>query len=204
MLQDNKKIFDDLADTYECGWNDSEEELQKVRNIVEQFGIRSGMKIIEAGCGRGDFSPFILKRIGQDGLLYLVDVSDKMLDHARKKLIDYSNLQFLNQNIEQCKILSESIDMIICFNSFAHFNDKEKCIEKCNCLLKQNGILIIAHSDSREKINELHEGYGFDMKYHGLPDKAGFEKMLSLNGFDMINHYDKEFFLIKAIKLTGK
>jgi len=196
-----KKIFNNLADTYKNSWTFSEIEYLRINSIVEQFGIKQGMSIIEAGCGKGDFSPFILEKIGNDGFLWLVDISEKMLNYARNKLLEFSNVAFLNENVENINLSSQSIDMIICFNSFPHFINKHNVLIEFNRLLKENGILIIAHSSEREKINKLHLNYGFDIKTHYLPSKYILAQMLHNTGFYIEKYNNNSYYLLKAIKI---
>lgn len=200
METEVREIFNNLADTYKNEWIFSEIEQQKLRDIVNQFGLKEGMRVIEAGCGKGDFSPFILEKIGKNGMLYLVDISERMLDYARKKLSEFPNVAFLNENVKNIKIPAESIDMIVCFNSFPHFIDKLQVLIKFNRLLKKDGTLIIAHNNEREKINEFHFNCGFNTNIHYLPEKYILESMLNKTGFCIVRYHNDKYYLLKAVK----
>lgn len=88
------------------------------------------MRVIEAGCGKGDFSPFLLEKIGEQGTLLLNDISDKMLEYAKIKLRLFHNVWYMNCDFSYIILLEKSVNRIFCFNSFPHFSDKIIIIKK--------------------------------------------------------------------------
>ena len=50
------------------------------------FDVRGCKRILDAGCGNGRYSKFLLREAGPDALLTSFDLSQKMLERARKRL----------------------------------------------------------------------------------------------------------------------
>ncbi len=197
----NREIFNNLAERYVNKWNTSTEEKENLKKIIKFLKLKKGDIVLEPGCGKGDFSVFILEKIGEKGFLYAVDMSENMLNYAKEKLLKFKNVKLINCDVKNTKIKEKSIDKIICFNCFPHFYPKEKYIRKFYNLLKKNGLLIIAHSLSREKINNLHKKWGFNMREHFLPGIPQMNKMLKRNKFTIEKKINKKFYFIRAKKV---
>lgn len=200
MENENKKIFNNLSKVYNNLWVNDKKEKKRIEKIVDTFGIKKSMKILEAGCGNGEFTPFILKKIGKKGHIHLVDIADKMLLLAKKRLKKNKNIKYLNCCASKIPVNNELFDMIIVFNSFPHFFPKEKFIREFLRVLKKRGSLIIAHNLPRQKINKIHNDANFDMKKNFLPRKKEMFKMLRKQGFVIKKYLNKEYYFLKAIK----
>jgi ubiquinone/menaquinone biosynthesis C-methylase UbiE len=200
MVNENKKIFNKLAQSYKNLWVNDIKEKRRVEKIVKIFGLKKGMCVLEPGCGRGEFTPFILNKTGSQGKVYLVDIADKMMNYAKNNLKKYKNIKFFNCCASKIPLQSQILDMVVVFNSFPHFYPKEKFIKEFNRLLKEKGILIICHDMPSRKINELHNKEKFNMKKNILPDKKEMFKMLMKQGFVVKKYENKEYYFLKAQK----
>jgi demethylmenaquinone methyltransferase/2-methoxy-6-polyprenyl-1,4-benzoquinol methylase len=197
---DNKKIFNGMAQNYINEWDDSIKEKTNIKKIIKLSQLKKGITVIEPGCGKGDFSIYILNKIGEKGFLYSIDIAEKMIKYAKEKLKKYNNVKIINCDAKNIKLKSEIADRIICFNCFPHFYPKEKYIKEFYRLLKKDGYLIICHSISRKKINLLHKNFGFDMKKHHLPSINEIKKLIKIHNLKIVNAIDKEFYFVKIKK----
>jgi ubiquinone/menaquinone biosynthesis C-methylase UbiE len=200
MENENVKIFNKLSESYENCWNKDKKGKKRIEKIVKKIGLKNGMKVVEPGCGRGEFTPFILKKIGKSGVVYAIDFSDKMLKHAKENLKNHKNVKFYNCCASNMPVKDNEIDAVVAFNSFPHFFPKEKFIREFYRALKDNGLLIITHDLPGEKINVIHENAGFNMKKNFLPDRREMFKMLMKNGFAIKKYENRGHYFLKAIK----
>lgn len=69
------------------------------RMTVNALNLSKGDTVVELGCGTGLNFPLILDVIGEDGKLIGVDLTDKMLDQARKRV---TQNQWKNVELIQC------------------------------------------------------------------------------------------------------
>ncbi|MCX8094062.1 MAG: methyltransferase domain-containing protein [Candidatus Goldbacteria bacterium] len=200
MENENKKIFNNIARNYNNKWVDNKTEEKRIEKIVSYFGLKKGMTIMEPGCGKGDFTPFILKKIGKEGFIYLVDISDEMLKYARKKVGKYKNIKFINSCASEIPIKEKSIDAVIAFNSFPHFYPKQRFVKEFYRVLKEKGFLIIAHDIPKKEINNIHKKAKFNMNKNSLPSRKEMFKILKKQGFVVEKYINKGYYLLKAVK----
>lgn len=87
-----------------------------------------------------------------------------MLNIARKKYKD-ERVSFIREDI--LNFNGKLFDYIFLYSVYPHFEDKEKLFKHIYSLLKNNGKIIIAHSESKEKINNIHKSKS-EVKNHLL------------------------------------
>ncbi len=82
------------AQTYTLGH--APEEIQRLlkqgqflnpftRRLLEDAGLRAGMKVLDVGCGPGDVSLMAAELVGEEGLVIGVDTNASVLDIARAR-----------------------------------------------------------------------------------------------------------------------
>ncbi|MFP4466106.1 MAG: class I SAM-dependent methyltransferase [Candidatus Goldiibacteriota bacterium] len=201
MGPENRRIFNGLAGTYVNKWCAPGRERERIKKIAEAMGLEKGMKVLEPGCGKGEFSPFILEHIKENGFLYLADVSEKMLQCAEENTEKFENIKILRCCACDTGIKKGSLDAVAAFNCFPHFYPKQKFINCFMELLKENGILVIAHSRPMGFINKMHRQYGFDAGKYSLPDKRSMNAMLEKAGLKTEKYINKGYYLLKARKI---
>lgn len=84
-------------------------------------------------------------------------MSNGMIEVARKKYKHIPNLDFEIIDVEN-EVIKEKYNKIILYSMFPHLENKTKTIKtlvKKN--LSKNGKLMIAHSNSREFLNNMHK-----------------------------------------------
>ena len=129
---------------------------KKINYLLSKIDIKEDDYILDVGTGTGVLIPFLVK-LCPKGKIKAVDISCNMLDVARKKFNDINNVEFILLNVETDK-LDEKFNKIVLYSMFPHLKDKTNTIKK---LVQNNlldcGKLIIAHSDSREYLNNMHK-----------------------------------------------
>jgi len=158
-----------------------EEEI--VRQLIDEMGPRHDWIVAEPGCGPGRITKLIAKFIGHQGKLYACDFSTRMIEECRK--YNFPPQVVISQtHAHDLPIVDGHCDAVICFNAFPHFEDKTEALKEFNRVLKSGDYLWIAHSVSREQVNEIHATASSSaIKHHQLPDEKKIRKMLSKAGF---------------------
>ena len=72
-----------------------------IRRAAKDTGVKLGDHVLEFGCGTGIAAVEFAKLIGNGGRYVGLDVSEIMLEKARKKCRDFNNFKFLNMRIEE-------------------------------------------------------------------------------------------------------
>src|SRR4030043_2474283 len=70
--------------------------LQPPEQIIGASGITKGIKALEIGGGRGAYTTFIARAIGNEGKVYALDIQPKMLEQIKKKLDKVENKDIKN------------------------------------------------------------------------------------------------------------
>jgi len=100
----------------------------------ECIKISKGIKILEIGCGNGEFSRRFLNN-GAD--MHCVDISPKLIKALKEKYAG-TNLRFEIADIENLSYPDEYFDAII-GNGVLHHLDLEICLKEIRRVLKKNG-----------------------------------------------------------------
>lgn len=150
---DQVKFFNSIAKDWD---NIIKVDEKKINYLLSKIDIKEDDYILDVGTGTGVLIPFLVK-LCPKGKIKAVDISCNMLDVARKKFNDINNVEFILLNVETDK-LDEKFNKIVLYSMFPHLKDKTNTIKK---LVQNNlldcGKLIIAHSDSREYLNNMHK-----------------------------------------------
>ncbi len=143
-----------------------------INTILDISRVTKGSDVLDVACGTGVMIPFYLQR--EVNTITAIDFSAKMCAIADSKFKD-GKVQVICADAETFDN-NGRYDAIIIYNAFPHFTDPDKLIAHLSGLLKQNGILTIAHGMSRDKINSHHINVSTDLKRE-LPEA---EKLASL------------------------
>ncbi|RDY22490.1 class I SAM-dependent methyltransferase [Romboutsia maritimum] len=138
--------WDNMIEINEC----------KINYLLDKLDIHENDSILDIGTGTGVLIPF-LNKLNPNGNIKAVDISDNMLSVARKKFENLHNVSFDLVNVESEDINSK-FDKIILYSMFPHLENKTNTIKKLvENNLTSNGKLMIAHSNSREFLNNVHK-----------------------------------------------
>ncbi|MBN1291011.1 MAG: methyltransferase domain-containing protein [Candidatus Latescibacteria bacterium] len=199
-----KEFFNNHADSWfdtfyvnsESGTVNRFEE--KFSQLFDNIPLNEGDIVLDAGCGPGVLVPYILDRIGTEGQLFEVDYAEKMIA-VNQRMHDDKRITFLVSSVEKLDISCGSIDAVICFSCFPHFQDKIKLLQEVRRILKHGSSLTIAHLDSSENINNRHSKHECVMHDH-LPPEPEMRRLLTDAGFLVEQFIDESgFYCICAI-----
>lgn len=144
-------FFDEHAATWDAEMIISEEI---VETILDNGGIKSGVKVLDVACGTGVLMPFYLKR--GVGSIVGIDISPEMIAVASSKF-KQENVSFICADAESAE-LPRDFDCCMVYNAFPHFPEPQKLIKTLAGVLKTGGRLSVAHGMSRKMIDKHHEG----------------------------------------------
>jgi demethylmenaquinone methyltransferase/2-methoxy-6-polyprenyl-1,4-benzoquinol methylase len=169
-------------------------DLKKVKYIIDLVDIKPSDKVLDVGTGTGVLIPHIVQCFN-DGHVIGVDVSENMLEIAKKK-VSSKNVQFYHGDVLEID-WNTTFDIIICYSMFPHFKEhKMKAIKHLSQLLNKDGKLCIAHSQSRNEINQLHLKAGEEVKNDRLPEMSILENAFNANYLEPIKVLDNESYFV--------
>ncbi|QYR23880.1 class I SAM-dependent methyltransferase [Paenibacillus sp. sptzw28] len=141
-----KSKFDEIAGVYDRQRRMLIPRFDDLYNTPTDYAQVKGSapKILDLGAGTGLFSSFMLSKY-PDAELTLIDLSSNMMDIARARFNQYSNVSFIVADYSNY-VYREKYDLIISSLSIHHLEDLEKkaIYEKAFKLLNDGGMFINA------------------------------------------------------------
>ncbi len=193
---------------YKNSWEGITPEAQDRKNHLMEIFVRHnffkpGAVIVDMACGKGALLPFNQEIRGDSGRIIELDSSGSMLsfslDRAAALNMSFKNVSFVQASATETGLPENFCDTVILFNASPHFPDKTALLKECARILKSNGELIIAHSMSRDRLNEKRMGkVGADANYDALPTEDEINEFLSDAGFARTEYIDADYYLVKA------
>lgn len=139
LFKENSKInFNKQAEIYDEK-GDGKFVAPMYGEIVNRIMEANPKKILDVGCGTGNVLMKLTTK--KDFSLYGLDISEKMIETAKKNLEDKAELKVGDS--EDMPWGDNSFDVVVCNASFHHYPNPEKVLLEMKRVLKNNGTLII-------------------------------------------------------------
>lgn len=112
-------------------------------NPIAMAGLKPGETVLDIGSGGGIDVFLAAKKVGPDGFVYGVDMTQAMLERARKaaKNGNYDNVEFKFGYAEQLPLNDEEVDVVISNCVINLSEDKGKVFKETYRVLKNHGRL---------------------------------------------------------------
>ena len=114
------------------------------RHAVDLLQLKPGDHVVDLGCGTGLSFPHIMERIGPDGHLTGVDMTEGMLTCARERCdrAGWDNVELVQSEIGYYKF-AESIDAVISTGVMGYVSEYNSVIQSAARALTPDGQLVI-------------------------------------------------------------
>lgn len=187
----NREFFNKLAHRWDEITNHDD---GRIKTIMELSSVEKGSKILDIGTGTGILISYFLQTLPSS--ITAIDISENMISMAKKKYDD-KRVKFVVQDIMEYK--DSGFDYIFLYSAYPHFSDKHKLFTHLLTLVNKAGKIVIAHSMSKEKINEIHKKNN-DTRRDSLPPVEATAQIMS-NYFTVDKMIDNDdMYYISGIK----
>lgn len=150
-------VFDKVADSYDSWY------LTKLGEFVDKvetelafgmFKIKPGMKILDVGCGTGNFSI----KLAQQGCSVIgIDVSDEMLDIAKNKAEKLGlKIQFYNMDVYNLKFEYGTFDAAFSMAAFEFIDKPVAALDEMFRVVKDGSQVFIGTISGDSKWGQLY------------------------------------------------
>jgi arsenite methyltransferase len=160
-------------------------------NPTEVAELREGEVVLDLGSGGGIDVLLSAKRVGTRGLAYGVDMTDEMLELARRNAAEagVSNAHFLKGDIEDVPLPSDSVDVVISNCVVNLSTDKPRVLREIHRVLRRGGRVGITDvvAEDRLSADERAERGSYVGCIAGALSKGEYERGLVDAGFDEIS-----------------
>ena len=124
--------------------NTFRKRLQNPQKILNPY-IKTGMTVLDVGCGPGFFTIEIAKMLNGSGKVLAADVQEAMLDKIRKKIegTDLEQTVHLHKSDFESIDVVEKVDFVLAFWMVHEVRNQKKFLNELTSLLNPNGLIFI-------------------------------------------------------------
>ncbi|MCL4386745.1 MAG: class I SAM-dependent methyltransferase [Cyanobacteria bacterium] len=140
-----------------------ESQEKRVEYLKSLITVERGMKILDIGCGNGEFS-FWLAKNGAD--VIGIDYSNAAITIAEKKKSKLpknikQKIKFIKKDVKKIKFAENYFDMVVAVDIFEHLypEEVEILLDNISKTLKPNGILFIHTEANKFYLDYAHKYY---------------------------------------------
>jgi ubiquinone/menaquinone biosynthesis C-methylase UbiE len=118
---------------------------QSPKKILAPY-IRSGMIVLDLGCGPGFFTTAIAELLNNSGKVIAADVQTGMLERLRQKIhgTNFEHIIHIHRNDESHLELKTKIDFVLAFYSFHEVTNLDQLISEIKSALQPDAKVLIA------------------------------------------------------------
>ncbi|MEY4463087.1 MAG: hypothetical protein RLZZ81_58 [Pseudomonadota bacterium] len=125
-------------------------------NFLSKMGLKSGMKVLELGCGVGQMAIWLAQQVMPSGMVIAIDNSSQQIEIAQKsaQAAGVNNIEFhviSAYNINSLG-LNNTIDLVFARFLFAHLTERQSVLNTVKNFLKlETGIIVLQEPISSQK-----------------------------------------------------
>jgi cyclopropane-fatty-acyl-phospholipid synthase len=143
----DNELFESFLDKnmqYTCGyWKNAQDleraQVDKLNLICKKLGLKSGMTLLDIGCGWGNLAGFAAQnyKVKATG----ITISKEQLAYCKEKFPS-KNIRFILKDYRE---MTGKFDRIVCVGMIEHvgYKNYRKFMKKINELLKDNGLFLL-------------------------------------------------------------
>ncbi|MFA6973654.1 MAG: methyltransferase domain-containing protein [Parcubacteria group bacterium] len=116
--------------------------------VVKQLDVQAGMKIADFGCGTGYFSLALAKKVGEEGVVYSLDILPQRLESvlSNAKRANLTNIIAKRVNLENpngSRLEANSIDLAVLKGMLFQNKKKKDILAEAARVLKPGGQALV-------------------------------------------------------------
>jgi len=158
---------------------------------LDKFGVAPDEHVLDVGCGTGNLTSAIIRRLDSMGRVTAVDVSQVMIEKARSK-VDDTRITWHCDAVGNLDFPPATFDRIICYSVWPHLTDAKQIGAIFLKWLKPGGKLHIWHTISRNAVNKIHSEASAAVNDHLLAPAEQTASLLEQAGYFIEEKRDDE------------
>ncbi|MCB9880721.1 MAG: class I SAM-dependent methyltransferase [Planctomycetes bacterium] len=113
--------------------------------ILALMGLKEGMRVADVGAGTGLFTWPISRKVGKEGGVFAVEISEGMLEHLTKEKERRSadNVHLVACTERSTMLPPASVDLVFVCDTYHHFEYPAETLASIHAALKPGGALVI-------------------------------------------------------------
>jgi ubiquinone/menaquinone biosynthesis C-methylase UbiE len=145
--------------------------------ILQRIGIKTGLSVLDFGCGSGTYTIPVAKLVGKEGKVYSLDKDKNALDNLMKKakLAGLKNIRRMATSGElRIELPDESVDVSLLFDVFHRYyfpqiDDRKRILDEIYRITKTAGFVSVWPKHMESEARDEIEGANFylEKEYFG-------------------------------------
>ncbi len=125
-------------------------------SAAQHVAAETGQVCVDLGSGRGTDVLRLAEQVGPAGRAYGIDITDSMLDKARKtaRKLGVANAEFLRADLEALPLDDASVDWVTSNCVLNHASDKPRVWREIARILKPGGHFVVSDIYAAEPVAE--------------------------------------------------
>lgn len=117
--------------------------------LLVELGLTKGMRAVDLGCGTGTVSRWMARRVGHDGEVVGVDLSEAQLEVARTEAVreNLGQVQFRQASCYDTGLSRQHFDIAYCRFLLCHIGDPERALREMSALIKPGSVVVCEDVD---------------------------------------------------------
>lgn len=139
--------YSDLAETSCC---------LSCGGAINHSKAAEGEVCVDLGSGRGTDAMRLAEEVGAEGKVYGLDLSDGMINKARKTAarLGVKNVDFIKTDLEKIPLEDDSVDLVISNCVINHAENKQNVWNEVSRILKKGGRFVVSDIYSSAPVPE--------------------------------------------------
>ncbi|MEU7721135.1 class I SAM-dependent methyltransferase [Streptomyces tibetensis] len=164
---------------------------------VAELGLRTGDRVLDAGCGTGRALPPLRAAVGPSGMVLGADLTPAMLREAVRAGRDRDG-QLLLTDVAALPLRSRSLDAVFGAGLISHLGSPAEDLSELARVVRPGGVLALFHPIGREALAARH---GRPLTPEDLRAEPNLRPLLAGSGWRLRSYVDEDSrFLALAVR----
>ncbi|MEU0221844.1 class I SAM-dependent methyltransferase [Streptomyces sp. NPDC006265] len=164
---------------------------------VAELGLRTGDRVLDAGCGTGRALPPLRAAVGASGVVLGADLTPAMLRAAVRAGRDHDG-QLLLTDVAALPLRSRSLDAVFGAGLISHLGNPAENLRELARVVRPGGVLALFHPIGRAALAARH---GRPLTPEDLRAEPSLRPLLAGSGWRLTSYVDEDSrFLALAVR----
>jgi ubiquinone/menaquinone biosynthesis C-methylase UbiE len=129
--------------------SDSRDKIEQPEKVMEVTGVKPGMVIGEVGAGRGYFTFWLARGVGEAGKIYANDIDRSALSYIERRYADekVANIETVLGTVDDPRFPPVALDMVFMVNAFHDLERPVELLANLRPCLKPDATVVLMDRD---------------------------------------------------------
>lgn len=131
------------------------EDWQRPSEVIEAINPSLGDAVADIGAGTGYFSTRFARAVGENGVVYAVDIDEKLLEYLKNRISEdkgprLDNIKIVKAEHNDPLLAPASVDLVFICNTWHHIERRDEYLQLLYESLRPGGRLVMVDFAARE------------------------------------------------------